>query len=36
MTNKIVEQNKIKSFKEIFEELDSDGDGLISAFRINI
>lgn len=36
LTNKIVNNNKIKSFQQIFEELDSDGDGIISSYRINI
>ena len=35
-TNKIVENNKQKTFIEIFNQLDSDGDGIISAYRINI
>ena len=30
-TEKIVEQKKEMKFSEIFEVLDSDGDGLISA-----
>lgn len=36
LTNQIVERNKIQSFQEIFRDLDSDGDGMISAYRINI
>jgi Ca2+-binding EF-hand superfamily protein len=35
-TNKIVERNKIQQFMNIFQKLDSDGDGQISAYRIDI
>jgi len=35
-TNKIVNKAKLTNFKEIFERLDSDNDGQISAYRIDI
>ena len=35
-TNRIVEKAKISNFIQIFKRLDSDGDGQISAYRIDI
>ena len=35
-TNKIVEKQKTQNFIQIFQMLDSDGDGQISAYRIDI
>ena len=35
-TNRIMERAKIKKFSDIFRVLDSDGDGTISAQRIDI
>ena len=36
VTNNIVAQQKARQFEEIFNQLDSDRDGQISAFRIDI
>lgn len=36
LTNQIVNNKKLNSFIEIFQELDNDEDGLISAYKINI
>ena len=35
-TNRIIERTKILKFAEIFKQLDSNGDGTISANRIDI
>eukprot|EP00347_Sterkiella_histriomuscorum_P010260 403376977 len=35
-TNRLVEKKKIQQFSELFRQLDSDGDGQISANRIDI
>ena len=35
-TNKIVEKQKTQNFIQIFQMLDSDSDGQISAYRIDI
>ena len=35
-TNKLMVKKKIQNFGEIFDKLDSDGDGRISAFKIDI
>ena len=32
----MIQRNKIMNFEYIYENLDSDGDGQISAFRIDI
>lgn len=35
-TNRIIEKAKIQKFADMFKQLDSDGDGIISANRIDI